>query len=241
MLAGDSHAGHHGRRPARHLVRLRAGHRRAGVRDRQGLGLPHQPGRDVRARGHQALPLARGPGLLGRAGRRRRARRARRSGRMFAQTGIDLGMGQTVVQRGHHDAGRSAIFAEGIGTFILMFAILGIVDTRSPERLRRPRHRRRRGRDHHDRRPAHGRLAQPGARLRARARLRDRRRRDALGPADPRLRPARPRRLRRSPLSPTTSWPTPRTRRAADQGGRHRPRTRRASIAAAEREGGEAA
>ena len=28
--------------------------------------------------------------------------------------------------------GRSAIFAEGIGTFILMFAILGIVDSRSP-------------------------------------------------------------------------------------------------------------
>ena len=26
----------------------------------------------------------------------------------------------------------SAIFAEGIGTFILMFAILGIVDARSP-------------------------------------------------------------------------------------------------------------
>ena len=39
--------------------------------------------------------------------------------------------GADLVQRGHHDLG-SAIFAEGIGTFMLMFAILGIVDSRSP-------------------------------------------------------------------------------------------------------------
>ena len=50
---------------------------------------------------------------------------------VFAHTGIKLGMGQT-----HFDptssTWASAIFAEGIGTFILMFAILGIVDSRSP-------------------------------------------------------------------------------------------------------------
>jgi glycerol uptake facilitator protein len=49
----------------------------------------------------------------------------------FAHTGIDLGMGQT----SFNEAGTNwsqAIFAEGIGTFMLMFAILGIVDSRSP-------------------------------------------------------------------------------------------------------------
>ena len=50
ILAGDSTARGHRRRPARHLVRLRPGHRGARVRDRQGLGLSHQPGGHVRAR-----------------------------------------------------------------------------------------------------------------------------------------------------------------------------------------------
>ncbi|HEY3020669.1 MAG TPA: MIP/aquaporin family protein [Solirubrobacteraceae bacterium] len=50
---------------------------------------------------------------------------------VFAHTGIDLGMGQTSFNQ---DATpwASAIFAEGIGTALLMFAILGIVDSRSP-------------------------------------------------------------------------------------------------------------
>jgi glycerol uptake facilitator protein len=50
---------------------------------------------------------------------------------VFSQAGIDLGMGQTSF---NEDATTwaSAIFAEGIGTFILMLAILGIVDARSP-------------------------------------------------------------------------------------------------------------
>jgi glycerol uptake facilitator protein len=50
---------------------------------------------------------------------------------VFAHQGIDLGMGQTSF---NEDATTwaQAIFAEGIGTFILMFAILGIVDGRSP-------------------------------------------------------------------------------------------------------------
>jgi len=50
---------------------------------------------------------------------------------LFAQTGIDLGMGQTSFNESSTTWG-SAIFAEGIGTAILMFAILGIVDSRSP-------------------------------------------------------------------------------------------------------------
>jgi glycerol uptake facilitator protein len=50
---------------------------------------------------------------------------------LFAHTGIDLGMGQTSFNESTTTWG-SAIFAEGIGTAILMFAILGIVDTRSP-------------------------------------------------------------------------------------------------------------
>lgn len=50
---------------------------------------------------------------------------------VFAGSAIDLGMGQTSFDSDSVSYG-SAIFAEGIGTFILMFAILGIVDTRSP-------------------------------------------------------------------------------------------------------------
>jgi glycerol uptake facilitator protein len=53
---------------------------------------------------------------------------------LFAQSGIDLGMGQTSFNP-DTTTWASAIFAEGIGTFILMFAILGIVDTRSPSDL----------------------------------------------------------------------------------------------------------
>jgi glycerol uptake facilitator len=50
---------------------------------------------------------------------------------VFAQSGIDLGMGQTSFNE-DTTTWASAIFAEGIGTFILMYAILGIVDSRSP-------------------------------------------------------------------------------------------------------------
>src|SRR5207245_1648358 len=46
---------------------------------------------------------------------------------VFAQSGIDLGMGQTSFNEST-STWASAIFAEGIGTFILMFTILGIVD-----------------------------------------------------------------------------------------------------------------
>src|SRR3954463_13019189 len=50
---------------------------------------------------------------------------------VFAHSGIDLGMGQTSFNESTTAWG-SAIFAEAIGTFMLMFAILGIVDSRSP-------------------------------------------------------------------------------------------------------------
>jgi glycerol uptake facilitator protein len=50
---------------------------------------------------------------------------------VFAHNAISLGMGQTSFNQSTTAWG-SAIFAEGIGTFILMFAILGIVDKRSP-------------------------------------------------------------------------------------------------------------
>jgi glycerol uptake facilitator protein len=53
---------------------------------------------------------------------------------VFAHSGIDLGMGQTSFNE-HGTAWGQAIFAEGIGTFILMFAVLGIVDSRSPNQL----------------------------------------------------------------------------------------------------------
>src|SRR3954452_20029813 len=50
---------------------------------------------------------------------------------IFAHTGIDLGRGQTSFNQ-DPTTWASAIFAEGIGTFMLMYAILGIVDSRSP-------------------------------------------------------------------------------------------------------------
>jgi glycerol uptake facilitator protein len=50
---------------------------------------------------------------------------------VFTKSGIDLGMGQTSFDQSSTAWGQ-AIFAEAIGTFLLMFAILGIVDSRSP-------------------------------------------------------------------------------------------------------------
>jgi len=53
---------------------------------------------------------------------------------IFAATAIDLGMGQTSFNQ-DTATWAQAMFAEGIGTFMLMFAILGIVDGRSPNEL----------------------------------------------------------------------------------------------------------
>src|SRR5438477_2692954 len=50
---------------------------------------------------------------------------------VFAHTGIDMGMGQTSFNQAS-TTWASAVFAEGIGTFMLMYAILGIVDSSSP-------------------------------------------------------------------------------------------------------------
>ena len=50
---------------------------------------------------------------------------------VFSHSGIDLGMGQTSFNESSTTWGQ-AIFSEGIGTFMLMFAILGIVDSRGP-------------------------------------------------------------------------------------------------------------
>jgi glycerol uptake facilitator len=52
----------------------------------------------------------------------------------FADRGRDLGYGFGVVNFNHGTVSwGSAMFAEAIGTAILMFTVLGIVDTRSPE------------------------------------------------------------------------------------------------------------
>jgi len=53
---------------------------------------------------------------------------------VFAHNAIDLGMGMTSFNE-DTTTWAQAIFSEGIGTFMLMFAILGIVDTRSPSDL----------------------------------------------------------------------------------------------------------
>ena len=53
---------------------------------------------------------------------------------VFGHQAINLGMGMTAFNQSTTAWGQ-AIFAEGIGTAILMFAILGIVDGRSPSDL----------------------------------------------------------------------------------------------------------
>ena len=53
---------------------------------------------------------------------------------VFAGAGIDLGMGQTSFNE-ETTTWAQAMFAEGIGTALLVFAILGIVDRRSPNDL----------------------------------------------------------------------------------------------------------
>jgi glycerol uptake facilitator protein len=53
---------------------------------------------------------------------------------VFAHQAIDLGMGMTSFNQDTTTWG-AAILAEGLGTFMLMFAILGIVDGRSPSEL----------------------------------------------------------------------------------------------------------
>ena len=53
---------------------------------------------------------------------------------VFAHSAIDLGMGQTSFDQSTIAWG-SAVAAEGIGTFILVLTVLGIVDSRSPTEL----------------------------------------------------------------------------------------------------------
>jgi glycerol uptake facilitator protein len=53
---------------------------------------------------------------------------------VFGHHAIDLGMGQTSFSTDTF-TWAGAILAEGLGTFLLMFAILGIVDGRSPNEL----------------------------------------------------------------------------------------------------------
>ena len=114
---------------------------------------------------------------------------------LFTQTGVDMGLGQASFNEDTYTWG-SAIFAEFIGTAILMFAILGIVDARSPG----------------DFAgiviggvvvaiimvigPITGRVAEPGARDRPGRRGHHRRRHHALEPDHPGLHPARLRRSR---------------------------------------------
>ena len=80
----------------------------------------------------------------------------------FTQTGVDLGLGQASFNEDTTSWG-AAIFAEGIGTFILMFAILGIVDARSPGDFAGIVIGGVGGGDHHDLRADHRRVAEPGA------------------------------------------------------------------------------
>ncbi len=53
---------------------------------------------------------------------------------IFGHTAIKLGMGVASFNQ-HTTSWGAAIFGEGIGTFLLIFAVLGIVDARSPGEL----------------------------------------------------------------------------------------------------------
>ena len=123
---------------------------------------------------------------------------------LFSHSAIDLGMGQTSFNE-DTTTWASAIFAEGIGTFMLMYAILGIVDSRSPG----------------DFAgliiggvvvaiimvvgPVTGASLNPARAFGPELRLGDRQRRDALEPAHRGLRPARAWSAPRWRPSPTTS------------------------------------
>src|SRR5437763_1819542 len=211
-----------GRRPRLHLVRLRPDRRRDDLHDRQGLGLPHQPGRDLRARGDEAIPLARGADVLVEPDNRRRPRRVcdlglvRRSGEgsrlrlrggELRPRGDELGLGD--VHRGpryshphvHRARDRRQSIAGGLG---------------------RPRDRPRRRGDHHHRRPRHERVDQPGAPARPALRADDRRvAHPQLAQGVRRLHPGEP---DRSGAGGVRLRPDRHTAedRAADQGGRDR-------------------
>ena len=125
---------------------------------------------------------------------------------LFTQTGVDMGLGQASFNEDTYTWG-SAIFAEFIGTALLMFAILGIVDARSPGDfaglviggvvvaiimvLG----------------PITAASLNPARAIGPAAGGHDRRRHDALEPDHPGVHPARPRRSGRSRRSPTTSSP----------------------------------
>ena len=91
-------------------------------------GLSHQPGGDDRDGGHQADGVDAGSALRGRAVRRRHARRPRDLGRLRAQ-GERRPASATSPTQPTPPSG-SAMLNEGIGTAILLFTILGIVDKR---------------------------------------------------------------------------------------------------------------
>ena len=165
------------------------------------------------------------PHLRRRAGRRRRARRASRIWAVFAQGGIDLGHGPDDVQRGHDDVGLGDLRR------VHRHRDPRVRDPRHrrlalAQRAGRRRHRRRRRRDHHGHRADHRRLAEPGPRVRSRARLGDRRRPDAVGASSSRSTSC--------PAWSAAPWrrsPTTSSRRRARSRGRSarpsRPRTRR--------------
>ena len=115
-------------------ARVRPDRDRNGLLDRQGVGLPHQPGCDVRARRHEAVSVERRAGVLDRAGCRRDRRCARDLG-VVRQPCVRLRrrLRRRRLQPRRHELGLGDVRRRRSGPAILLFAILGIVDTRSPE------------------------------------------------------------------------------------------------------------
>ena len=118
-------------RPARHLVRVRSRDHRARLCDREGLGLSHQPRRDVRARGDQALPVERGAPPTGLLSSWAASSAPSVSGRCSPRP-----VSTWVSDRRHSTrtptAGAPRSSPSSSAPALLMFAILGIVDARSP-------------------------------------------------------------------------------------------------------------
>ena len=147
-------------------ARVRADRDRDGLLDRQSVGLPHQSGGDLRARRHEALPVERCPGLLGRPRSQVGSPARWRSGRRSESRVFDFGAGFGVV-----DFNRD-VTSWGSAMFVEAWERHPAV--RDPRHRRhalargmgRTRHRPHRRRDHHHGRPDHERLDQSRPRTR---------------------------------------------------------------------------
>ena len=135
LLTSEAPRRSRGRRSAWVRARVRADRGGDGLHGRQGVGLSHQPGGDVRAR----RPRSGSPGAACPPTGARRLPAGSpahwRSGPSFGSRVFDFGAGFGCrrLQPRRHQLGLRDVRRSAWATGILLFTILGIVDTRSPE------------------------------------------------------------------------------------------------------------